>query len=132
MPVFVDTSAIFALLDNDDQYHQTSQEGWLTLVDRSEALVTSNYVLVETIALVTRRLGFQAVRDFQTDFAPVLRVYWVDELLHERAIAALLTAGDRSLSLVACVSFELMRRFSTDTAFAFDAHFVQQGFRCIP
>jgi predicted nucleic acid-binding protein len=52
--------------------------------------------------------------------------------LHDRAIAALLTAGARDLSLVDCVSFEVMRLLGLDTAFAFDAHFAQQGFRSLP
>ena len=52
--------------------------------------------------------------------------------LHERAVAALLTAGDRDLSLVDCVSFEVMRRSGLDTAFAFDEGFTKQGFRVTP
>ena len=31
-----------------------------------------------------------------------------------------------------CVSFEMMRLLGLDTAFTFDAHFADQGFRCIP
>lgn len=131
MTVYVDTSAVFALLDVDDRYHKPAQGLWATLAGRREAPITSNYVLLETIALLERRLGLQAVRDFQTQFVPILRVHWVDEALHERAVAALLTAGDRSLSLVDCVSFDLMRRLGLETAFAFDAHFVRQGFRAL-
>ena len=132
MAVFVDTSALYAVLNGRDEHHPEAREGWEVLREHRETLVTSNYVLVETIALVGRRLGVPAVRDFQTDFVPVLRVTWVDESLHEQAVAALLTAGVRDLSLVDCVSFTVMRRLGLETAFAFDAHFVQQGFRCIP
>ncbi|MDP2857839.1 MAG: VapC toxin family PIN domain ribonuclease, partial [Bacillota bacterium] len=46
--------------------------------------------------------------------------------------AALLTAGRRNLSLVDCVSFDVMRRLGMEKAFAFDAHFAEQGFQCMP
>ena len=132
MAVFVDTSALYSALTVRDEHHRAAHDHWAELLAGDEPLITSNYVLVETLALLARRVGFQAVRSFQTDFVPVLQVSWVDEALHERAIAALLTAGTRDLSLVDCVSFEVMRGLGLETAFAFDAHFAQQGFRCIP
>ena len=42
----------------------------------------------------------------------------------------LLAEGRRKLSLVDCVSFELMRDKGRHTGFAFDAHFNEQGFDC--
>jgi len=63
--------------------------------------------------------------------APLLHIEWVDETLHQAGVVALLTANRRQLSLVDCISFETMRRLGLDTAFAFDQHFVEQGFRCL-
>lgn len=131
MAVFVDTSALYSALNAEDEGHRAAHGSWSTLLISDERLLTSNYVLLETIALVQRRMGMPAMRDFQTEFAPALEVVWVDQPLHQRAVAALLTAGQHDLSLVDCVSFELMRQYGLDTAFAFDAHFVQQGFRCV-
>lgn len=131
MPVFVDTSAVYAMLDTNDRQHAVARAGWIALADQNETLITSNYVVVETVSMADRRLGLQAVRVFQTDVAPLLQVFWVEEPLHRRAMAALLAAGDRYLSLVDCVSFEVMREIGLDTAFAFDAHFVRQGFRTV-
>ena len=131
MAVFIDTSAIFAMLDADDRHHEAASAGWKTLAERREPSLCSNYVLVECFALLGRRLGHDAVRAFQTQIVPVLQVNWVTETVHERAVAALLTAGSQSLSLVDCVSFELMRELGIDRAFAFDAHFAEQGFRPI-
>lgn len=120
------------MLDADDQFHRSAQTAWATLLEQEEPLITTNYVVVEASALLARRAGFRHVRVFSTDIVPVLGVHWVDEALHDRAVAALLGAGQRNLSLVDCVSFEIMRQLGLDTAFAFDADFVQQGFRCIP
>ncbi len=132
MSVFVDTSAFFAVLDADDENHDAAKQMWEDLLKQEVVLVCSNYVLVETLALVQRRLGIPAVRAFQEDVIPVLNVEWVDESLHQAGIASVLAAARKKLSLVDCVSFEIMRRLGIKTAFAFDHHFEEQGFDCLP
>ena len=131
MAVFVDTSAFFAVLDGDDANHLSAARIWRRLLDEREDLVTSNYVLVECLALVQRRLGLEAARVFQVDVVGVLQVRWVDEHIHAAGIAAMLTAGRRQLSLVDCVSFEVMRRRGLAKAFAFDQDFADQGFELL-
>ena len=42
MTVFVDTSALFALLDADDQNHTRAKDSWSRLLAREEELVTTN------------------------------------------------------------------------------------------
>jgi predicted nucleic acid-binding protein len=132
MSIFVDTSALYAVLDADDENHQRAKRAWTDLVEREERLVCNNYVLVETFALVQHRLGMEAVRTLQQDILPVLHVEWVDESSHHAGGTAMLTAARRKLSLVDCVSFEVMRQLGIKTAFTFDPHFAEQGFRCIP
>jgi predicted nucleic acid-binding protein len=124
---FVDTSAFLAVLDRDDEHHVRAAELWKDLLGGSISLVTTNYVLVEILALVQNRLGLQAVRAFQ-GIEPVLAVHWVDSAMHEAAVASLLSQSRRRLSLVDCVSFEFMRRAGITQYFAFDRHFSEQGF----
>ena len=131
MAVFVDTSALFAVLDADDANHASAARIWRNLLDEREEMVCSNYILIESFALLKRRLGLEAVRTFRSDVVGVLQVRWVDEALHAAGVAALLTAGRRQLSLVDCVSFELMRRQGLTKAFAFDDDFTDQGFACL-
>jgi predicted nucleic acid-binding protein len=88
-------------------------------------------VLVEMLALVQRRLGIGAARRIAAEILPELRTHWVDEVVHSHGLATLRTAGRPGLSLVDCVSFEVMRRLELTTAFAFDDDFVAQGFRCL-
>lgn len=88
MTVFIDTSALYALLSATDIQHAAAMAAWTSLRQRQETFQTSNYILLETVSLVSRRLGFQAVRAFQADFAPLLRATWLDEDTHERAVAA--------------------------------------------
>ncbi|MGA9347843.1 MAG: PIN domain-containing protein [Anaerolineae bacterium] len=132
MSVFVDTSALFAVLDADDENHDAAKQIWEDLLTQEVVLVCSNYVLVETLALVQRRLGIPAVRVFQEDIMPTLNIEWVDESLHQVGIAGVLAAARRELSLVDCVSFEIMRRLGIKTAFVFNHHFDEQGFECLP
>jgi predicted nucleic acid-binding protein len=132
MKVFIDTSAFDALLDRDDETHHKARTMWSELLAREHHLVTSNHVLVETFALLQSRLGIDAVRAFQSDVVPVVVVEFVTSDLHRLGLAALLSASRRKLSLVDCVSFEVMRPSGITLAFTFDSHFKGQGFRVAP
>jgi len=132
MNVFIDTSAFYALLDRDDDNHQRARTMWSEFLAREHHLVTSNYVLVETFALLQSRLGIDAVRGFHSDVVPVVAVEFVTPDLHRLGLAALLSASRRKLSLVDCVSFEVMRQSGIAVAFTFDSHFKGQGFRVAP
>lgn len=132
MTIFVDTSAFYALLAEHDPSHPDAKDAWSSIQARRDTLITSSYVLLEAMSLIQRRLGMQAARDFHAALIPVLTVSWVDSQRHTRAMDAFLVAGRRDLSLVDCVSFDVMRAMGVDTAFAFDGHFTQQGFTCIP
>ena len=129
--VFVDTSGIYAVLDRDDANHAASKPAWMQLAAEAD-LFTTNYILVETSALVQHRLGTAALRAFANDVVPLLRVAWVTEAEHRAAVEAVLAASRKKLSLVDCVSFEIMREYGVQFAFCFDAHFREQGFRTIP
>jgi uncharacterized protein len=130
--IFLDTSAFLALLNADDQYHAAAAQLWSQLVPGDQQLVTTNYVLVETLALVQRRLGMAVVRRFTNDVVPLIDIEWLDEVLHEAGLTTFVVANRRSLSLVDCTSFEVMRHRGITTAFTFDEDFALQGFECIP
>ena len=132
MSLFVDTSAILAIIDADQSGHRDVVHAFDAAIDEGNPLYTSNYVLVETFALVQRRLGLAASRDLASAFVPLLNTLWVDEAVHETALSALLAAGRRSLSLVDCTSFEIMRRHGLTQVVALDRDFSRQGFRVVP
>ena len=126
MKVFVDTSALLAILDEDDRYHREAAETFRELMVGTE-LVTHNYIEVETLTLARRRLGRGAVARLTDRLLPSMTTIWVDEPLHRAALAAH-RAAEASVSLVDNVSFEVMRGEGIDQAFAFDADFEAQGF----
>lgn len=132
MRVFIDTSAFLAVLDGGDINHSKAAESWKKLISLEEPLVCHNYILVETFALLQNRFGLEAVKVFNNDMLPLISVEWVDEVTHKAAVGALITAAKRELSFVDCVSFEIMRQLGIETVFAFDSHFAEQDFQCIP
>ena len=132
MTVFVDTSAFYAVVNRGDARHAQASEAWRRLIDEDAALMTSNYVLVETAALLQNRLGMDAVRMFHTDILPLLRIEWIGQADHDAGVAAMLAAGRRKLSLVDCVSFQVMRQSGVGAVFCFDEHFREQGFEVLP
>ncbi len=132
MNIFVDSSALLAVLDRSDCNHAAAKARWIEVLRAGDELVIHNYILIETSAVVLRRLGFEAVRVFERDVVPVLHVVWVTREIHEAAAAAHLVAGRRTLSLVDCVSFEIMRRTGVRSAFAFDRHFSEYGYEITP
>jgi predicted nucleic acid-binding protein len=130
---FVDTSALYALLDADDANHVAAAAWFGGLGDiPSEILVTHSYVVVETAALVHHRLGAAGVRDLFDALLPAMSTTFVEGDLHRRAVAAYLAGLNRRVSFVDRVSFELVRDAGLDRAFAFDRDFSREGIPVVP
>jgi predicted nucleic acid-binding protein len=129
--VFLDTSAILAVLVADDLQHAEADAIWRRLLASDEKLCSTNYVLIETFALVQRRLGMEAVRATEREIVPLLAVYWMSSEAHQASVEAFLASSRRSLSLVDCSSFEVMHRQGLQRAFAFDKHYAEQGFELL-
>ncbi|HET8777366.1 MAG TPA: PIN domain-containing protein [Candidatus Limnocylindria bacterium] len=128
--IFFDTSAALALIDQRDPNHHSASDVFRRHVDTS-LFVTHNYVVLETVALLQRRLGIAAVRAFVERLLPLLAVRWVDAQQYERAMVDLLALRRRQVSLVDRVSFGLMRDSQIRTAFAFDRDFTREGFKLL-
>jgi len=132
MSIFLDTSAFYALLDADDKNHTASKQSAAELRRIGERLLTSNYVVVETCALLHRRLGLDALRTFVEDDLPNVSIHWIDLRLHACGVNAVLMSSKGGPNLVDCVSFALMRELGVTNVFTFDRHFADQGFNCLP
>ena len=125
--VFVDTSGFYAVLDADDPFHTVARTGFERAEREQWQLVTTNYVVHETWALVQHRLGWSAVEDFLDVMLPLCRVEFVDEVLHWQAAKRCRQARRRKLSLTDCLSFEVMPRLQVTEAIAQDQHFSENG-----
>lgn len=130
MTVFVDTSALYALLDEDDQNHRLAAALWAELVP-GEDLLTHAYVVVETSALVQRRLGMAAVDQLHDGLLAPVRVLTIDDRTHRLAVTQWRSGGLRGISLVDAISFVVMAESEVDLALAFDEDFTRSGFRLV-
>lgn len=128
MIVFADTSGLFAFLVQDDYMHGRAKAVFQSFAEDNTQLLTSSYVLVETTALLQRRVGVDAVLEFYNKIQPLLDVIWVDDHWYEKAINRLIALNQKKVSLVDCLSFIIMEAREISTAFSFDKHFEKNGF----
>lgn len=127
--IFVDTSGFLALLDAGDRFHGKAAAIWKEVLETAEDIVITDYVRLESWALIQRRLGSEAVVAFSDTILAVCRIEIVGEEGFQRASSQWLTAKRRQLSLVDVASFDCMRRLRIRKAFACDGHFREQGFQ---
>ncbi len=130
--IFVDTSAFLATVQVDDINHSLAKQQWINLLGENETLYTNNYVVVESIAIIQKRSGLNVVQKLQNNILGLVIIDWVSEEHHSRALEIVFKANRRKLSLVDCSAFESMHRLGIETAFTFDQHFREKGFKVIP
>lgn len=127
--IFVDTSALYALLDRADRDHEAARRTIEDLVLHRVILFTTNFVRAEAYTLIGVRLSWNVARTWLAAFdLPIERVTAEDE---RHAVDILLRHDDKSYSFVDATSFAVMQRMGVTEAFAFDRHFAQFGFRAV-
>ena len=123
--VFVDTSGFYACLDGSDAFHPQALAAFERAEQERWELVTTNYVVHETWALVQRRLGWEAVETFLNDLLPRCKIEWVDESTHHAAATRCRQTRERRFSLTDTVSLDCMTKRGITEAIAQDEHFVR-------
>lgn len=127
---FVDTSAIFALLDRSDANHAAARDELQRLKHRRASPFLTNFIVAETHALALSRLGPEVARRWL--LGNVWAVERVTEEDESRAVTILSRYVDKTFSYTDATSFAVMERLGVKTAFAFDPHFRQYGFQTVP
>jgi predicted nucleic acid-binding protein len=127
---FIDTSALIALLDADDPRHPAARATLIALAE--DDLVTTGYVVAESIAVVRRRFGVDGAIALVDDLLPLVEVLAVDPSVHAAALARSRASLPSGTSFVDQVSFGVVEREGIDTAFALDADFSAVGVRVLP
>ena len=125
--IFLDTSAAYAAIDVADPNHREAAERLQTALQQRIPVLTHNYVVLESAALIQRRLGLHATLTFLKD-TRLLKIHWITPEDHAEAVGLLERRGKRTLSLVDCMSFIVMKRHGVTTALAYDSDFQAEGF----
>jgi predicted nucleic acid-binding protein len=131
--VFVDTGAWIALTDQSDAFHTQAHQIADHLKNLNTLLVTSDYVLDETITWLRYHAGHQVAAEFadQVMSSQVTEVIYIDENVFSRTVALFRKYKDQKFSFTDCSSFALMQTHRIKQAFAFDAHFTTAGFELL-
>ena len=129
--VFVDTSAWYALIDRADPEHSLVIA---QLKAHQGRLLTSNFVLDETVTLRRYRLGWPVAHTFGEQMRAgrlslSVRVTPRDE---ELAWDIFARYRDQAFSYTDCTSFALMERLRLAAAIALDEDFRIFGFQVLP
>lgn len=126
--IFLDTSAVIALADSSDENHTEAVAALDKATAQGLGVLTHNYILVESAALLQSRIGLRSALAFLSD-AENFTVHWVTPRDHADAVTLLAERNRRGLSLVDCMSFTVMRKYRVSAALAYDADFEVEGFK---
>ncbi len=130
MRLFVDTSAWLALNDKNDQYHNKAAAKSIEIKKRKIELITSEYIIDESITLIRYRVSHRAAVIFgdsliNSNIVTIIDVTGEDRI---KAWEMFKKYEDKELSFTDCISFVLMKNLKLNKAFTFDEHFKQLGF----
>ena len=132
MSLLVDTSGLYALLVSTERDHAAVKNAFRAAAEKGRRLLTTNYVVVETCALLQNRIGIAPVRDLEEKILPLLDIHFVDGALHAAAMQRLIRTDKRRVSLVDVVSFEVMEAEGVRDVLGLDSDFESEGFRLMP
>ena len=129
--IFVDTGGWYAVSDRKDCDHEAARQ---FLETNHLPLITTDYIVDETVTLLQSRLGHSyAVRFLDSVQASrLVRLVYLSQIDIEAAVVLFRNRPDKGWSLTDCSSFVLMQKFQLQIAFAFDGHFRQAGFQTRP
>jgi predicted nucleic acid-binding protein len=126
LAIFVDSSALIALVDRDDTTHAAAVAAYGNLLSEGYKLFTTNYVIAETFDLLSTGVGPDVARRFLRDCR--IAVYHADEQDERRAKRVVLRqTGPNGLSLTDAISFVVMERLNVADAFAVDPGFLSNA-----
>jgi predicted nucleic acid-binding protein len=129
MTAFVDTSALFALLDEADARHGDASDALRRLAGTE--LITHAFVVSEAAALVGKHLPWPATQQLLDGILPVIDIRPIDSDLYAAAVDAYRGASSARISLVDRASFALMRSLGITRAFTYDGDFEREGFELV-
>jgi len=132
--VFIDTGAWKAIYDKDDPFHRLANRTLADLRKKRSYLITSNFVVDETLTLLRIRVSYASAVEFGETLraSKVISIVQVETTIENEAWMIFKKYSDKDFSFTDCTSFAIMKRLAIERAFAFDDHFRQFGFICNP
>lgn len=131
--VFADTSFFFALAARRDPNHPDAVRALRTLTDKRRAIITTDYVIDETLTLTKLRADAATADALLTriERSPNVRLEFVGPDRFADATRFLRQRADHGYSFTDCTSFMTMQALRIEEALTTDYHFVEAGFRAL-
>jgi len=131
--LFVDTVGWMACADGGDPAHEPACEARDNTLEAGALLVTTDYVIDETLTLIRMRLGLPAAKAWweQVEGSSRVRWEWVGIERAEKARKSFFRFRDKSYSFTDCTSFVVMQELRLKEALTTDRHFRQMGFEVL-
>jgi len=119
--------------ENDESHHQSRniRDKWLR---QGTIVVTSNYVLDETLTLIRIRQGLNSAWQWREMISRSQRckVEWIGPDRDQNALDWFFKWHDHSFSFTDCTGFVLMNELGISHVLTRDKHFTVAGFLCLP
>ncbi|MCY3676117.1 MAG: type II toxin-antitoxin system VapC family toxin [Gemmatimonadetes bacterium] len=132
--LFVDTAGWMAMADAADPAHQASRRERDLCLEGGGNLVSTDYVIDETLTLIRVRLGLRAAAEWWAQIDASFRIRWerIDASRAEKARTRFFEWTDKDFSFTDCTSFVVMQELGLAKALTTDRHFSQAGFETVP
>ena len=130
--LFVDTSGWGCFLDSNEPLHREASVILRRTALDGRGLVTTNYVVIELVALLSSRFHFprpEVIRAIERlKRTLLLEIIHITPALDDAAWALLKARPDKEWLLVDAASFVVMGNYGLTEALTTDQHFAQAGF----
>jgi len=125
--IFVDTSGWYATIDRHDRSHEAARQ---FLENNRLRLVTTDYVMDETVTLLQVQLGHGCAVRFLDSLqaSRLVQLIYLSQAQIDATAQLFRNRPDKGWSFTDCSSFVLMQEYRLINALAFDDHFRQAGF----
>jgi len=132
--LYVDTSAWYGLIDRRDVDHERLADVVQRHVGDGGRLVSTDYVLDESLTLARARSGSRAAFGLMdlVQQTSALDLEWIGSQRFDRACRLFRQYEDQAFSFTDCTSFAVMRELRLTEALTKDDHFRIAGFSVVP
>ena len=122
------------MADSSDPMHAATRDERDSWLRRGGLLVTTDYVVDETLTLLRARMGLEAAARWwaQVDTSSRVQWEWMNPDRTAKARAWFFDWPDKQFSFTDCTSFVVMRELRIRRALTTDRHFLQAGFEVVP
>jgi predicted nucleic acid-binding protein len=138
--IFIDAGPFYALNTPHDQYHDQAQAVIQTISKQEFRLVTTDYVIDEalTMLITSRKAGYHFALNLLKFLSgkgknrPAVHTEFISQDRFHQSIEVFRRYNrDKTWSFTDCTSFAVMKELKIKTAFTFDDHFDQMGFKIL-